>query len=161
MNEREVKSLLAIATGYDGRLSGNVELENWKMVAAIQRWTFEEARDAMHSHYANSSEFAMPAMITKIIKDRRQDERMRDTSDLFGKTDDPSSPPVFDGGWPVGDDPWGGTRNSAGLEAVHAEANVEPCPYCNAQVGVRCTNKITGSATKIPHPARLVKAKVR
>jgi hypothetical protein len=75
VNEAEVRAILAAAMAYDNRRPGEANIAAWTEAAARGRWTFESALEAVHSHYATSTEFLMPGHITaKVRATQRQPE---------------------------------------------------------------------------------------
>lgn len=67
MTEEEVRTLLAMATNYDGvkRHDGNVKA--WMEATNRNEWTFKAALDGLHQHYAESPDPVMPAHVQKQI----------------------------------------------------------------------------------------------
>lgn len=83
MNEHEVKMLLALAMAYDNRkLPGVATTGAWEEQANRNRWTFASAREAIHRHYAESTDFLMPAHVTNILNDVRRKIRAKLTEDV-------------------------------------------------------------------------------
>lgn len=74
MNETEIRQLLAVAMAYDNRKPGQAAVLAWGEAARRARWTFEAAMDAVHAHYAESTEFLMPAHITQRLRAGRRAE---------------------------------------------------------------------------------------
>lgn len=72
MTEDEIRGLLAAAMAYDNRRPGDANVEAWLEAATRARWTFPAALDAVHAHYATSTQFLMPGHVTERI---RQDRR--------------------------------------------------------------------------------------
>lgn len=72
MNREQVIDLLTIASAYDNRKPDETAVYAWHEAATRERWTWEEAREAVHDHYARSSEWLMPGHVTQRIKSRRQ-----------------------------------------------------------------------------------------
>ena len=70
MNQAEVQALLAIAVAYDNRKPGEATIAAWMEAAERGRWSFPEAVDAIHEHYATSTAFLMPGHITAAIRVR-------------------------------------------------------------------------------------------
>lgn len=153
---QEVVSLLAIVSSYDARTTGPSEVAAWSEAARRGRWTYAEAVEVVHQHFAfdTKGSWLMPGTVTSKIRDARQQRLDREAPD---DRDTPGDRKAI----PAGDDPYWGRRNSQDLEQVHAAASAVPCVSCGAKSGERCHNKVTGNATKIPHPARLAKAAVR
>lgn len=80
MNEQQVRALYAAAVAYDNRRGSEANITAWTEQALRNRWTFPDALEAIHQHYASSTEFLMPAHITAIIADRRNAPPTVDTT---------------------------------------------------------------------------------
>lgn len=79
MTEDEIRGLLAAAMAYDNRRPGDANVAAWMEAAARARWTFAEALEAIHAHYATSTAFLMPGHITELIRaGRRQPATYRE-----------------------------------------------------------------------------------
>lgn len=77
MTEQEIKLLLAAAMHYDNRNPGHSAVLAWQEAANRARWTFNTALNALHEHYAESTDFLMPGHITtRIRRDRRHPENI-------------------------------------------------------------------------------------
>lgn len=157
MHELEIRALLTTIKSYDGRNLNDADVLAWMNASTVGRWDSDQAMNAVHTHYSVETSWIMPAHITEFCRQRRIEvterkarEEAQNGIEGGGQIED---------GWPVGDDPWGGKRNSMELEQVHVEAMQFPCEYCQKPAGERCTNRITGNATKIPHVKRLVAAR--
>jgi len=72
VNREQVIDLLTIASAYDNRKPDETAVYAWHEAATRERWTWEEAREAVLDHYARSSEWLMPGHVTRWIKSRRQ-----------------------------------------------------------------------------------------
>jgi hypothetical protein len=70
MNEQEVRAVLATAMAYDNRKPGEANVAAWMEAADRGRWTFGAALDAVHEHYATSTQFLMPGHITAAVRAR-------------------------------------------------------------------------------------------
>jgi hypothetical protein len=68
MNEQQVRAVLATAMAYDNRKPGEANIAAWMEAADRGRWSFEAAVEAVHQHYATSTEFLMPAHVTKLMR---------------------------------------------------------------------------------------------
>lgn len=68
MTEQEVRALLAVAMAYDNRKPGAANIAAWTEAAGRGRWTFDDAVEAVHEHYAKSADFLMPAHVTAFIR---------------------------------------------------------------------------------------------
>jgi hypothetical protein len=76
--KNDVIQLLQIAGSYDGRKASEAAIHAWSDAAGRVRWTYDEAAEAIKAHYADSTDFIMPAHVTKRIKATRQDRAMRE-----------------------------------------------------------------------------------
>lgn len=72
MTEQEIRALLAVAVAYDNRRPTAANITAWWEQAERCRWSFDEAREAIHIHHAESSDYLMPAHVTTIIRRQRQ-----------------------------------------------------------------------------------------
>jgi hypothetical protein len=155
MSKAVVSKLLTMAAGFDRKfVPGEVDVVAFHDVAQAHRWTYHEAEQAIRFYGANLAhkEFFSAALLNALIRTTRNDHLSRQAGLVAGPGDDAA----IDGtGHPVGDDPAWGTRNSAELEQVHAEALVVACPQCHQVINSRCINTRTGNASKIPHPGRM------
>lgn len=141
MTEQEIRQLLAVAMAYDNRKPpGQANIAAWKEQAQRHRWRFDEALEAIHTHYGESTEFLAPAHVTARIRTvRREPAQPADVLAL------PSAPPaqpthvqeLLDEvaqrlGWrPRRPDP-----------ATVAAMQVT-CPHCHACPGRPCTRRAT------------------
>ncbi|BAD54864.1 hypothetical protein [Nocardia farcinica] len=67
----EIVTLLQIATGYDGREIDEVLITLWSEAARRRRWTFTEAVNAVHEHFAEETTWIMPGHVTQLIRRER------------------------------------------------------------------------------------------
>ncbi len=72
MNEQDVRAVLATAMAYDNRKPGEANIAAWMEAADRGRWTYEDAIEAVHQHYATSTQFLMPGHITAVVRARLQ-----------------------------------------------------------------------------------------
>lgn len=98
MTPAEVVALLTVALAHDGRHDPADELVQlaWREVAARGGWTFAEAEEAIHSHYAVSDRFLPAGEITQRIQRARttaQDRRRRAVQ-LDARRQLPAVPPA-------------------------------------------------------------------
>lgn len=70
MLEHEVRQILATAMAYDNRRPGEANIAAWTEAAERGRWTFADALEAVHEHYAKSPDFLMPAHVTAYIRQK-------------------------------------------------------------------------------------------
>jgi hypothetical protein len=68
VNEQEVRAVLATAMAYDNRRPGEANIAAWTEAADRGRWSFGAAVEAVHQHYATSTEFLMPAHVTRLVR---------------------------------------------------------------------------------------------
>lgn len=159
MSTAIVAKLLAFIQGYDPRFEWDDDvLAFWQDAARESRWTEFEAAQVIRQFYLDNEtdEFISIGKVNRRIRRARQDRMSREAAPPRGEITD-----TRDGtGYPVGDDPHWGAKNSADLEQVHREAVVVACPSCHQGVEERCKNTLTGNASKIPHPKRLKAAGV-
>ena len=157
MKEDEIRKLYALAISYDNRRLSEANITAWWEQAERNRWTLDEAREAVHQHHAQSAEFLMPAHITAIIKARRQQPARYEPLAIE------AAPPAPDDrvrrivdelarrlGW---------TRQ----QQSHTDpALTVECPYCHAQPQRPCTRLVTRGPhrgehrpIRTPHPSRV------
>jgi hypothetical protein len=146
MREQQVRLLLAAAVAYDNRRPGDGNIRAWIEAADRGRWNYEEALEALHQHYAESTDFLMPGHITQRLRSARR--LPPGPAELRTEAWD-ASRTITAGG----SDPYSGARNSAQLEDIHREAMQVDCPQtnCHQRAGWRCINPISGEPAKIPH----------
>lgn len=152
ITDPEVRRLLAAVMAYDNRKPGEANVLAWSEAARRGRWTFDEALEAIHTHYADRSEWLMPGMVTAHIKATRQDRAMREPlvhPDPIGQK---RVAELVAGAFSAisrdEDDPGDVARRAA---------LARPCPFCSAKPGEQCTRRgLTGRTrlTKL-HPSRL------
>lgn len=140
MTEAEIRQLYALVMSYDNRKFSEANITAWWQQAERNRWEFDEARQAIHQHHAESTEFLMPAHVTAIIKARRsQPQRIDETRQI--EAPPPAHPErirsvVDELGKRLG---W---ESRAPLAEDAATLAVE-CPFCHAQPKRPCTMQIT------------------
>lgn len=64
MNRDQIIDLLKCASAYDNRKPDHASVLAWEEAAKRGGWNFERALDAIHHHYANSTERIMPGHVT-------------------------------------------------------------------------------------------------
>lgn len=151
MTRNDVVDLLSAITAYDNRNATAETVMAWTKSAELGRWTLPEALDAVHEHFATSTEFLMPAHVTTRVKASRADAALRE--------------PL------VHPDPIGQKRvqelisnafaaiTPPGTEEANAErrsALARACPYCSARPGEPCTRSGHGGPVRLTqlHPSR-------
>lgn len=68
MNRDEVVNLLQAICVYDGRKLDGLVVAAWTESATRARWTFADALEAVHEHYAKSTAWLMPGHVTELIR---------------------------------------------------------------------------------------------
>jgi hypothetical protein len=121
---------------YDNRKPGESTVAAWQEAAERSRWTFDEAREAIYQHYANSTEFLMPGHITAAIRAARR--QPTPVQLLPRSADGPAQPDRIRDlihdiaallGWP--------DRAPEDSPALRY-----PCPHCGAVIGKRCSRQL-------------------
>lgn len=72
MNDQQIKALLGAAMAYDHRKPGEAMVSAWMESASRARWTYPEALEAIHAHYAEDTEYLKPGHITQRIRASRR-----------------------------------------------------------------------------------------
>lgn len=154
ITEQEIRAIYAVAMAYDNRKLSEANITAWWEQANRNRWTLDEAREAIHEHHRTSTDFLMPAHITNIIRGhRRQPEPVAEARQL------PSAPPA---------DPERIGRLLGQLSAKlgwsrrpQDPARKVECPHCHAAPTRPCTRVVTVGAHRgeyVPitgvHPSR-------
>jgi hypothetical protein len=79
LTDNQVRALLAAAMAYDNRKPGAANIAAWTEAAHRGRWPFHDALEAIHEHYARSTDFLMPGHITERLRaERRQPAPVRE-----------------------------------------------------------------------------------
>lgn len=68
LSDEQIRALLAACMAYDNRKPGQANIAAWREAAHRARWRFKEALEAIHEHYATSTEFLMPGHITARLR---------------------------------------------------------------------------------------------
>ena len=147
----QVVSLLQVAAAYDNRNLGQANIHAWHDAADRERWAFDDAVMAIKAHYAESTDYLLPAHVTQRIRGKRQEPPR--AAEAIGEL--PAAPPA---------DPerirtyvdavarrLGWQRVQASAESVAATA-VE-CPFCHVAPDRPCTRL----ATRGPHRGERVR----
>lgn len=147
MNERDVRMLLAAAMAYDNRKPGDAAVLAWMEAATRARWTFPSALEAIHQHYATSTEFLMPGHITARVRAAREEEALREAARALPPVDDPDAP----------------ARHQRIVRSILGEPDEQAerestarrvgCGHCGAPPGRPCTTNGVRRATS--HPSRI------
>ena len=143
MNADAVVDFVSAIVAYDNREPTRAALAAWQESATRGRWTLDEALDALHEHYAVSTEFVMPGHITSRVRAARRDQHEREVAERM------TQPPEL---------PAAGYRMSPDLQAVHDDANVRACfgrdqGGCGQPAGQRCRD--ANGFTRIPCLVRI------
>lgn len=77
MTRDEIIQLLGGAACYDSRKPSEGMVNAWLETAQRARWTYNEATDAVKTHYTESTDFILPAHVAQRIKAARNDAAMR------------------------------------------------------------------------------------
>lgn len=149
MNELEIRRLYALAMSYDNRKLSEANITAWWEQAERHRWTYDEAREAIHAHHGESPDFLMPAHVTAIIKrQRRQPAPVAEVKAL--PEAQPSQPERFR-------TVIGHLAEQLGWRPKTPNADdrirsVE-CPHCGAAARRPCTRQITRGHRRGEHVA--------
>jgi hypothetical protein len=160
MNPQEVRALLAVAMAYDNRKPGEATVQAWAEAAARSRWTFQQALEAIHAHYAESTTFLMPGHVTERIKQaRRQPAPVAEVKQLASA--EPAEPERFQAivGELADRLGWDRDRTTPDADAMSRE-----CPHCHSGPGRPCVRQVARGhrrgelvALAQPHPSRLTR----
>lgn len=89
MSPADCAKLLTVITSFDRRTLGEADVHAW--MGAVGDLTFDECRNAVVKHYAQQTEWVMPAHVRRLALAARQDEAMRalpgDPGDLVPQPD--------------------------------------------------------------------------
>lgn len=146
LTDAETRQLLAVAMSYDNRKPADATVLAWGEASRRGRWTFPEAVEAIHEHYAGSTAFLMPAHVTQWIKTRRQEASMRTPVDPPDRAGQQRLAALIGGAFQTIPTDW---RDAAQSRS---------CPSCGARPDSPCTREAddgTRVETRIPHPARM------
>jgi hypothetical protein len=142
VTDDEIKKLFAVAMAYDNRKPSTANMTAWWEQAERNKWTFDEAREAIHQHHTESSEYLMPVHITAIIRRKRQiPGRFMPELPAAPKADDVRVRGIVASlaaklRW-----------NRAPTQRQSGPALTVICPHCHASVGRPCSRL----ATRGPH----------
>lgn len=75
MNRAECAQLLTVISSYDRRTLGEADVIAWHGTLGDLR--FDECRDAVVKHYAQQTDWLMPAHVRRLVLAVRQDQAMR------------------------------------------------------------------------------------
>jgi hypothetical protein len=158
VTEDEIRRLYALAMAYDNRKFSEANITAWWEQAERNRWSYDEAREAIHAHHATSTEFLMPAHITGLIRQaRRQPAPVAELEQLASA--EPAEPERFQALVAEVADRLGWDRDRT---TPDADAMSRECPHCHSRPGRPCVRQIArghrrGELVPIanPHPSRL------
>lgn len=68
MNHDEVIELLQVIQSYDNRSTSPLTIATWHEAAQRGRWTRAAALEAVHEHYATSTDWLMPGHVTTMVR---------------------------------------------------------------------------------------------
>jgi hypothetical protein len=159
VTEDEIRRLYALAMAYDNRRLSEANITAWWEQADRNRWTYDEAREAIHAHHCDSTEFLMPAHITARIKQRRrQPAPLAEVRQLSAAA--PSQPERFQSVIAALSSRLGWDRKAPKPPGSDRALSRE-CPHCHSQPGRPCVRQIArghrrGELVPIssPHPSR-------
>lgn len=157
MTENEIKQLFAVAMAYDNRKPSTANITAWWEQAERNRWTFDEAREAIHVHHTESSDYLMPAHVTAIIRRKRQiPGRPVPQLEAASKASDKRVQGLIE--QLAAKLRW--DRNPTQAQSGPALSVI--CPHCDAGVGRPCSRLATRGphrgehiALSQPHPSRV------
>lgn len=145
----QVVDLLTAVSAYDNRKPNPASIMAWGKAAELGRWTFAEALDAVHAHFASDTDYLMPAHVGNRIRDKRQDLALRQTGLELTQAADPRVRAAVD-------------QLARRLEIPEQfrptpnEALRVKCPHCESGPGQPCTQQRQGARRdRSPHPSRI------
>lgn len=71
MTEDDILELLQVVISYDNRNSDPYTEASWFDAATIERWTYDDAVQAVRQHFSRSTAWIMPAHVTMAIRAKR------------------------------------------------------------------------------------------
>lgn len=140
MDEFEVRALLAACMTYDNRKGGESAIAAWSEAARRGRWTFGEALNAIHDHYAETRVFIMPGDVTERIRARRR--RPPPVRAVIEPARAPADPSRVAGIVAALAEQLGWRRQPP----ADPETLATDCPHCGAGPGRPCTRRIARGA---------------
>lgn len=151
LTDPEVRRLLAAVMAYDNRKPGQATVLAWTEASTRGRWTYAEALEAVHAHFAERSEWLMPGMVTAAIKAARQDAAMREPIKHPDRIGQARLLELVSGAFSaISND-----SNDPG-ETARRAAVARPCPFCKAAAGSPCTRLSQSGRVRLGnvHPSR-------
>lgn len=152
ITDPEVRRLLGAVMAYDNRKPGEANVLAWSEAARRGRWTFAEALEAIHAHYAERGDWLMPGMVTQAIRTARQDRSMREPLVQPNPIGQARLAELTAGAFSAISD-----RPDDPGDAARRAALARPCPFCEAKPSEPCTRRgLTSRVRRAQvHPSRL------
>jgi hypothetical protein len=153
LDDQHVRQLLAVVMAYDNRKPGDATVLAWSEAARRGRWTYAEAVDAVHAHYATSTEWLMPGHITARVKASRPVHTMSEGGPEPDQLGQARVAAALDGAFLDVDE-----HEPAPARALPPPPPDVACPHCSAAPGEPCTRpgRRAGERTATrPHPSRI------
>lgn len=165
MTEDDVIDLLSVITAYDKRNTGASEINAWAEAARRGRWTLHEAVEAVHEHFASSTEYLMPGHVNQRLRAARS-QPPRSTA-LPQAT-----PQVAEDDHVRRVAQWLADRLSAERQSRPADdrrALAVPCPRCRAGPNESCVQTVSATGrrragnlpSEVPHIQRRAAARTQ
>ena len=154
LTQDQIVDLLTAISAYDNRKPNPASVMAWGKAAELGRWTLAEAFDAVHWHFASSTEYLMPAHITALVKAHRQDQAMR--AEALALEAAPVDPVAAERVNIIVDELAKTMGWSEHPEKRASFALKVRCPHCGANPGSRCVSPKTGKTLTQTacHPSR-------
>lgn len=151
LDDQQVRQLLALVMAYDNRRPGDATIRAWSEAARRGRWTYDEATEAIHAHYATETTWLMPGHVTQRIRAARPPVTMSaeptPAPDQIGQR---RVAEIIRGGFSDVDD------EPAAPPVLPPPELAVACPHCQAAPGTHCTRPGRSGPVPMqrPHPAR-------
>jgi hypothetical protein len=153
LTRSQIIDLLSAAMSYDNRNVSDAHIYAWREASRRGRWSYEDALEALHDHYAESTQYVMPAHITERIRTMRRQRFETETAALeSGEVNIASAEKVRRWVAEIA------ARLGMPEDSESATARrTRRCEWCGAQPGDRCVNLATHRPLKggTSHPIRL------
>lgn len=141
MNRDQVIDLLSVATAYDGRTRTDAVVTAWTESSDRARWTFDSALNAIHDHFAESTEPIKPGHVTQRIRAQRAEPPR--SGALPQATPTPAGADHIRRVMAWMADRLDANRERHGPDARRRAAGVA-CPYCGAKPRKPCWQTFRG-----------------
>jgi heterodisulfide reductase subunit B len=163
MSYEEAVDLLSFAATYDSRKPNAAVVNSWMEAAERGRWNFDEAVEAVHEHYARTTQFLMPGHITEAVRVKRAqpialpEQRRKEIGRPAPAAPETVRSCMEQVARELG---WDQEMDRRSVLAV-------PCPWCRASPGDQCTRPARRQGEEArtplqrPHPARVEAAEDR